>query len=150
VFDLTPRAEITGSTTMARASAGLTVRAGHGFPDRLGQRIPATGKAEAPRSFWWAFFGTVDQRWVPYNAFIEGSYADVGPTSWRALREIAPRRAVNEFGGGLAFGTAAFTVSVQGVNRSLEWDPILRPGQPDRDRGRHSYLSLMLSLNQGR
>lgn len=158
IFDLSPRVELIGTSAMLRASGGAMVRLGYGFPDALGQRIPATASARARSSpgnsnrnkWWFAVFAGGDWRAVGHNSFLSGSYADGGANGWRERREIEPRTSINEGSAGLSFGNALFTVSAQAVSRSLEWDPIGTLGAPPRDGSkRHSYLALMIGLNSG-
>lgn len=152
IFDLSPKGELIATTAMVRTSGGAVVRLGYRFPDSLGQRIPATG-AVASRStertnWWFAFFGAYDWRSVWHNAFLSGSYADGGEGGWRNIGQIVPRRGINERSAGVTVGNHAFTISVQGVSRSLEWDPLAITAQPKADpRARHSYVSVMLGLN---
>lgn len=158
IFDVSPKVELVGTSAMLRASGGAMVRLGYGFPDALGQRIPATASQRAGSSatgrnrnkWWFSAFAAGDWRAVGYNAFLSGSYADGGADGWRERRQIEPRTSINEGSAGLSFGNAIFTVSAQAVSRSLEWDPTSAPGAPSRDRSkRHSYLALMIGLNTG-
>ncbi|MGQ0650364.1 MAG: lipid A-modifier LpxR family protein [Gemmatimonadaceae bacterium] len=149
VFDVTPRGEAIATTAMTRASAGLTVRAGYGFPDGLfGQRIPATApRRGAGRDWWFAIFASGDVRAVGHNASLEGSYADDGPRNWRTNREIEARGVVNEMSLGFGVGNRAGSISYQHVTRTQEFDPIRIAGVPAVDLGRHVYASVTFSIN---
>ncbi len=154
IFDVSPKVELLATTAMVRTSGGAILRIGYGFPDALGQRIPATAyaaKRTQDRSKWWvAGFAAYDWRAVWHNAFLSGSYADGGPAGWQNVGQIAPRRGINERSLGVTLGNNAFTISVQGVSRSLEWDPISITGEVQKNpRGRHSYASVMFGLNTG-
>jgi lipid A 3-O-deacylase len=149
VFDLTPRVEVVGTTTMLRSSVGGTARLGYRFPDRLGQRIPATG---APMTGvggtgWIALSGSADRRFVGYNAFLTGGYRDGGPDGWRTIHKIEPRKTVDEFSIGLAGGTRLWTFSAQAVWRTPEWDPIIDSVTLVSNRPKHTFLSIEGSLN---
>jgi len=72
---------------------------------------------------------------VPYNMFIEGGYADGGATGWRSVREISPRRAVQEMAGGFAIGNTKFSASAQLACRTPEYDVI----GAKRSQGLHGY-----------
>lgn len=152
IVDFSPKAELIATTVMVRASGGALLRAGYRFPDTLGQRIPATASyaSTSGRGSWWfAAFAGYDWRAVGHNAFLSGSYADGGANGWRNVGQIEPRRGINEGSAGFTFGNNGFTVSVQGVSRSLEWDPVIA-GQPQTNsRGRHNFLSVMFGLNSG-
>lgn len=150
VFDLTATGELALGTHMRRASAGYIARLGIGFPDVPGvDLIPTTGidPSAVARTVWswiekyqpWFFiFYRQEGRHVWYNAFLEGTPADVGGGGWRDINGITPRRNLGETTRGLSVGVAALIVTYQKVLRSTEYTT---------DGGRHTYGSFTVSLS---
>lgn len=132
--DLTSHTELLAGTYMVRLSQGLIGRIGMDFPDAVGAlRIPVTaprGEGEhrgieiLGQRYWWAAFGDIEQRYVPYNMFIVGGLADGGPDGWRTLRQITPRYDVRELAYGVAAGNSHFTLRGQYAYRTPEYDVV--------------------------
>lgn len=157
-YDITPRAEVVVGTYMLRTSGGLLLRIGDRFPDVPNvQRIATTrgpqgdsaASGEAARRArrdarpWWNVFWAGDTRWVPHNTFIEGGIYDHGRHGWRSQRRIDARRGIAEQAVGGSIGTTKFTLTMQYVSRTPEYDVREAP----RFSGMHRYASLSLSLH---
>jgi hypothetical protein len=127
VFDLTPHVEAVLGTLMTRASPGIVMRLGYGFPDANGlQRIPTTRPASGAKPGWqpWGMlFFTANERFVAWNSFISGSLADRGSNGWSTLKQIETEHKFAETAYGIAFGIRQLTFSRQWVTRGDEFTP---------------------------
>ena len=150
-FDVTPHLESVVGTYMVRFSGGFTARLGAHFPDAVGTlRIPTTvpfgpgsKRCFVCERMWYYGFISADTRGVAHNMFISGGIVDDGPTGWRTIRQITPRRGVHEVAGGLAVGHSKFTLRGQLAWRTAEYDVIGR----GRTNGWHGYGSLLLAVH---
>jgi hypothetical protein len=154
-LDFTPHVESVIGTHMVRFSEGLTGRIGRRFPDMIGMlRIPVSAPPVRLANkgcivcepFWWYAFGNLENRYVPYNMFIEGGLADGGPTGWRTIRQITARRTVQEMAAGLALGNTRFTARGQLAWRTPEYDVI----GAARSKGLHGFGSLLIAVHPKR
>jgi hypothetical protein len=75
--------------------------------------------------------------------FIEGGIADGGPNGWRTIRQISPRRNVNEVASGFAFGNSSMTMRAQLAARTAEYDVV----GFGRSKGWHGFGSLSFSVH---
>lgn len=151
-IDLTPHTEVIASTHMLRVSQGLTLRAGHDFPDMVDVlRIPASAPQSTakPRGltilgerYWFYGFANVEARWVPYNMFLAGGLLDGGDDGWRTVRQISPRHAVFERALGVALGSSRMSLRGQFAYRTPEYDV----QGAARSRGWHGYGSVSISI----
>ncbi len=151
-IDLTPHTELIASTHMLRLSQGITLRAGHDFPDIVDVlRIPASAPQSTakPRGltilgerYWFYAFANVEARWVPYNMFLAGGWRDGGDDGWRTVRQISPRHGVLEHALGFSIGSSRMSLKGQYAYRTPEYDVI----GAARARGWHGYGSLSISI----
>src|SRR5258708_1250054 len=155
IFDVTPHTELVAGTFMVRATEGVTARLGYGFPDVLtNQRIPVSLPQRASDAkggggicdYWGYVFVNVVGRYWPYNIFVEGGLPDGGPSGWRPLRQIDPRRLLAEGAIGLVAGNSRFSFVGQFARRTNEFDV---RGLPHTVHPQ-GYLSLALTIQPPR